>query len=171
VCRHLSQLPWFNGARSVALFEPLERRREVDLRPLAAELLARGVLLYYPRVETRDANGASGEFRRITAPGDFVSGPFGLQEPASHCPVAVEGALDVIVVPCLAIDGQGYRLGYGSGFYDRALERFASGARSIAAAFSFQVVELVPRDAHDLPCDAIVTEQEVRVLRERTAGS
>jgi 5-formyltetrahydrofolate cyclo-ligase len=164
-CTQVAEFSWLSNARRVALFEPLVLRREVDVRPLAATLSARGVALYYPRVSAFESDGASGEFRRVLSANDFVLGPFGLREPAAHCPIAAEGELDVIVVPCLAVDEQGYRLGYGSGFYDRALARFASSTRSMAVAFSFQCVPCVPRDLHDVACDAVVTELGVRVLR------
>ena len=72
-----------------------------------------------------------------------------------------ERGLDVIVVPALQIDPRGHRIGYGAGFYDRALPRFAPPAVSVGVAFSFQLIAEVPVTEGDVAVALIVTDEQV----------
>ncbi len=90
---------------------------------------------------------------------------FGTSEPPEEAP---EVEPQVLIVPLLAFDRQGYRLGYGGGFYDRTLAklRAKSAVLAIGAAYAGQEVESVPREATDLALDWIVTEAEaIRITR------
>ncbi len=84
---------------------------------------------------------------------------FGTSEPPAEAPISVP---EVLIVPLLAFDRQGYRLGYGGGFYDRTLAelRGVSHVTAVGAAYAGQEVARVPREATDLPLDWIVTERE-----------
>ena len=86
---------------------------------------------------------------------DLVAGHFGVREPASHCPILSMNQLDLLLVPGLAFDSRGGRLGRGKGFYDRLL----AGSHGIKCGISFewQLVESVPTEAHDAILDCIVT--------------
>ncbi len=90
---------------------------------------------------------------------DLVSGPTGLLEPPAGAPEEVPAAGDAAVVPGVAFDRTGARLGRGGGFYDRAFPPGAADAPLLVGfAHSFQVVERVPCESHDRRMDAIVTE-------------
>jgi 5-formyltetrahydrofolate cyclo-ligase len=67
-------------------------------------------------------------------------------------------AIDWVLVPGVAFDPQGGRLGYGGGYYDRLLPLLPSMTRRVAGAFELQVVERVPAAPHDLRVDAVITE-------------
>ena len=98
-------------------------------------------------------------FRRW-APGEpLVSGIWGIQIPPE---TAREVQPDVLLVPLLAFDRSGYRLGYGGGFYDRTLEKLRAVKKitAIGLAYSGQEVDAVLRDEHDQQLDWIMTEQE-----------
>jgi 5-formyltetrahydrofolate cyclo-ligase len=69
---------------------------------------------------------------------------------------------DVIIMPLLGFDKRGTRLGYGGGYYDRTLERLSKTPRLIGIAFAAQELEDIPRETHDVPLDAIVTEHGAR---------
>jgi 5-formyltetrahydrofolate cyclo-ligase len=84
--------------------------------------------------------------------------PFGHREPAGRCKVAYPGEIDVIVVPALAVDPRGYRIGYGGGYYDRALPLHVPPAMSIAVAFDFQLIAEAPQTDGDVPVHWIVTD-------------
>jgi 5-formyltetrahydrofolate cyclo-ligase len=95
---------------------------------------------------------------RQWAEGDALApGPFQVQQPLDHSPRVVP---DVVLVPLLAFDAQGWRLGYGGGFYDRTLDELRGNpqVRSVGVAFNAQKVAEVPRDAFDRPLDGILTE-------------
>jgi 5-formyltetrahydrofolate cyclo-ligase len=138
-------------ATRVALFWPMEERHEVDLRPLDASLRARRVEIAYPSV---DAEHHEMTFR-VAEGKDLVDDALGFRDaPASLREAA---SLDVVVVPSLALDETGRRLGYGGGFYDRALLRFASAIK-IGVAYDFQLLVEVPSFASDVPMDWVVTD-------------
>jgi 5-formyltetrahydrofolate cyclo-ligase len=143
------------NAQSVALFQPIEERHEVDLRPLGATLLGRGVRVAYP---VADPETRAMAFRFVTGGDDLEPGAFGIVEPKASCREAAPGDLDVIVVPALAADPRGHRIGYGAGFYDRALPRFAPPAVYVVVAFDFQLLAEVPETPHDVAAGWVVTD-------------
>ena len=132
---------------------------EIDTAPLRDGLLAAGADLLLPRLEGRGRPLAFHRWR----PGDrLLPGPLGLMQPD---PAAPRLRPEVLIVPLLAFDERGYRLGYGGGYYDRTLAALAAdGGRPLAAGFAFELqrVERVPVDAHDARLDLMVTEQLVR---------
>jgi 5-formyltetrahydrofolate cyclo-ligase len=76
---------------------------------------------------------------------------------------------DVIIMPLLGFDKHGTRLGYGGGYYDRTLERLSKRPRLVGIAFAAQEIDHIPRQAHDVPLDVIVTEQGARSFEHATA--
>jgi 5-formyltetrahydrofolate cyclo-ligase len=151
----LAGLQLVSRARSVALFWPLQDRHEVDLRPLDTLLRERGVAVAYPAVE-----GESGAltFRFVGSLDAMVEGAFGVREPSPTERAAAPGELDVIVVPALALDPRGHRIGYGKGFYDRTIGTFAPPAATVGVAYDFQLVAEVPQTEGDVPVDYVVTD-------------
>jgi 5-formyltetrahydrofolate cyclo-ligase len=145
-------------ARSVALFWPLEARHEVDLRALDADLRSRGVRVAYPALVGATGEAGAMVFRFPSTPDTMVEGPFGLREPAEGDPVASRGDLDVLIVPALAIDPRGHRIGYGAGYYDRAIGAYAPPAVAIAVAYDFQLLAEIPDTEGDVPVGWIVTD-------------
>ena len=144
---------WTN-ARTVLL--TLAFRSEWDTLPLARAALAAGKTVAVPRV---DSGARMLELRVIRDPlADVVLGYQGIPEPRLECPLVAPGAIDWVLVPGVAFDRSGGRLGYGGGFYDRLLPLVAANAARIAGAYDLQVVAQVPAAPHDLPVDAIVTE-------------
>src|SRR5277367_2500472 len=120
IAARLEALPRVADARAVALFWPIEGRNEVDLTGLDARLRARHTRLAYPSI---DADTRVMTFRFVDDPARMEERGLGFREPDAEAPEALE--LDVIVVPALQIDGRGHRIGYGAGFYDGALPRYA----------------------------------------------
>lgn len=126
-------------------------RGELDPAPSLARFAAHGLPIALPRV--RDVAGGM-TFHLDCGP--RVAGAFGLSEPPADAPPVVLGPGTLVLVPALAVDTRGNRLGQGRGFYDRAL----AGAPGFHVAFvhDFQLVaELLP-EAHDVPVHAIVTD-------------
>jgi 5-formyltetrahydrofolate cyclo-ligase len=141
-------------ARTVGLFWPIEDRHEVDLRPFDARLRERGVRVAYPGVDPEGGGGMT--FRFVADPEAMERHAFGFREPSVREPEADQ--LDVIIVPALAIDPRGHRIGYGAGYYDRALPRFAPASVTVAVAFDFQLVVETPNSPVDVPVTWIVTD-------------
>jgi 5-formyltetrahydrofolate cyclo-ligase len=136
------------------------RRDELDPWPLVPAD-APPVRCAFPRVVAR---GAPLVFH-VATPDALVPATFGLREPPADAPTAPLESASVVVVPGVAFDRQGGRLGYGGGFYDRSLPARATGVWCVGFAHSAQVVPVVPRGPHDREVDALVTEDGVLCFR------
>ena len=88
-----------------------------------------------------------------------ASGKFGILEPIEPMKIAYKN-IDLVLVPGLAFDREGHRIGYGFGYYDKFLRKVPRAAK-IGLCFDFQVVDRIPREEHDVPVDMIVTEERV----------
>jgi 5-formyltetrahydrofolate cyclo-ligase len=127
---------------------------EIDPLPLMAALHARGYAMALPVVV---AKGAALVFRAY-APGDaLVQHRFGMSEPAAERATRVPS---FVLVPLLAFDATGRRLGYGGGFYDRTLAALRP-TQTIGLGFSCQRIDTVPADDHDQKLDCIATEDAI----------
>jgi 5-formyltetrahydrofolate cyclo-ligase len=159
IARHLGRSHWFAPGKRIALYVAM--RHELDLAHLMRVALLRGCELYLPRIESERARTM--RFVRIGA--GLRRGRLGIAEPRGHAAVSAR-FLHVIVLPTLGVDRYGVRLGYGAGYYDRALSfrrgRHAwRGPRLVAAVFDVQRVDAIPRDRYDVPVDAIVSESGI----------
>ena len=129
---------------------------EISTLELLAKLVAEGWTTALPIVSGKELPLI---FRRWV-PGDaLISGLWGIQIPAASAPEVVP---EMLLVPMLAFDRKGYRLGYGGGFYDRTLAKLRALKKvtAIGLAYAGQEVDAVPHDAHDQPLDWIMTERE-----------
>jgi 5-formyltetrahydrofolate cyclo-ligase len=150
----IARLDSWRDARAVLLTLPFGS--EWDTRPLLALALAAGKLVVLPRVnpQTRML-----DLYAIGDPaGDVLPGFRGIPEPRLSCPAVATADIRWVLVPGVAFDAGGARLGYGGGFYDRLLPLLAPGTPRIAGAFELQVIDRVPTAGHDVLVDRIVTE-------------
>jgi len=155
--------PSWAAARRVLLTAPY--RSEWDARAVIDDALATGREVSLPRV---DARRRMLEPVRIVDPGrDLVPGFHGIPEPAAHCALAEVASIEWVLVPGIAFDRDGRRLGYGGGYYDRLLPRLPADCRRVAGAFAGQCVDRVPSAPHDARVDVLVTEDDVVVDRPR----
>ncbi|MBX3189213.1 MAG: 5-formyltetrahydrofolate cyclo-ligase [Labilithrix sp.] len=154
--------PSVQNAKSVALFWPIVTRHEVDLRPLDASLRARGARVAYPTI---DPESGVMSFRFVDDTSHLEEKGYGFMEPSAEAPPAE--ALDAIVVPAIAVDPAGHRIGYGAGYYDRTLPRYAPPAVTLIVAYDWQLVAEVPIVETDVACDWVVTDK--RIIEARLA--
>ena len=123
---------------------------EAPTDELIASLKSSGNAVYCPRIEGK-------EMAAVLHGEDFTLSPFGIREPVGD---TYEGAIDVIVMPLLAVDERGNRLGYGGGYYDRFLQRYQDATR-VAYCYDFQIVKEVPTEPWDEKVDLIVTDKRI----------
>jgi 5-formyltetrahydrofolate cyclo-ligase len=153
----------FAAARTVLL--SFSFRSEWDTRSLAATALAAGKTVAAPRV---DPPRRMLELRRVAdLDRDLAPGYRGIPEPLLHCQSIALAAIDWVLVPGVAFDASGHRIGYGGGYYDRLLPLLRADARRVSGAFELQLVDRVPAAPHDLTVDALVTERRTLELRAR----
>jgi len=139
---------------AVALY--CERTGEVPTGRIRQAYLAAGARLYYPKVT---GNRTLAFYPHREGDG-WTTGPYGILEPSP--PAGVEPRLsgwDIVVVPGLAFDRRGNRLGHGFGYYDRFLGGLPEGVQRVGLAWASQRVPEVPVDAWDIPVHALVTEE------------
>lgn len=138
----------------VSAYWPL--KYEVDTRPLLDALATRGCVTALSAVEKKDAPLV---FRRWN-PGDALEEwAFGVKQPKVEAPYVIPA---IIMVPLVAFDATGARLGFGGGFYDRTLEKFRRGLPLLAVglAYSTQQAERIPFGPLDQSLDLVITEKE-----------
>lgn len=132
-------------------------RSEIDPRPLMARLARAGWRLALPVTPARRTDGPL-IFRRWEPGGAMEEHAFGMREPQ---PAAEAVRPDLVLVPLLAFDAAGHRLGYGAGHYDRTLQalRAAGPVYAVGLAFAGQATATLPAGPHDQPLDAVATER------------
>jgi len=166
IARRLVALPEYASARTILFY--VDARDEVRTRPLLRDALADGRRVVVPYCVGR-ALGLFG-LRDLA---ELAEGTFGILEPKPELRDLPErrvepSELDLAIVPGVAFDVAGRRLGHGAGYYDRFLLRLRPDARRIALAFDCQVFDAIPADSHDVPMDRIVTESQVYTFRGAT---
>ena len=135
---------------------------EVDTRPLLSRLISLGKKVYVPRC---DAGQGKMNFYRIACFSNLKPGYCGIDEP---CPDSSEifinqgRAAAVCILPGLAFDHAGYRVGYGRGFFDRYLQQLAGPMPLLVGfAYDFQMVDSLPGDDWDIPVDMVITDEKI----------
>jgi 5-formyltetrahydrofolate cyclo-ligase len=160
VVENVLALPAWRAAKAVALFWPIEGRHEIDVRPLFEAARSAGVSTFFPWT---DADSAPPRLvlREVNDASTFAERGHGYEEPRDDARVAAPGEIDLVIVPALAVDGRGHRLGYGAGYYDRLLPEICPPAIAVVVALSFQLLVEVPTIASDVACHLIVTDEGV----------
>jgi len=147
----------FQRARIVLLYRALDG--EPDLAPVGRACVSRGVRVCLPRTDWDSGSMAAAEV--ADSESGLVEGRHGVLEPPPDARVVPTREIDLILVPGLGFDRGGGRLGRGAGFYDRLLGSPDRRAIACGVCFEAQVVEGVPREAHDQMMDAVTTEHEL----------
>lgn len=147
----LSSRSEWRAARSVLFYAPMAE--ELDVWPLVSEALGAGKRVGLPRFVPENRAYLACEVRNLDL--DLRPGHFGIREPAAHCAAFSLKSLDLILVPGVAFDLQGRRLGRGKGYYDQLL----AGVRGVkcGVAFDRQIVGEVPVTPRDILMNCILT--------------
>ena len=164
ICRRILSLSSYRFADAAFLYVPI--RSEVDVLPVIRDALARGKTVALPRCER--APGVM-TFRTVTGLDELSPGAYGVPEPPEDAPVADAAAFAAagkkvfLAVPALAFDREGYRLGYGKGYYDRFLGIFEGTAAGIV--YDRLIFERLPRGYYDRCVPLLISEGGVRPIR------
>ena len=152
ITRTLLSLPEYKNADTLLVYASYGE--EIDTRAIAKAALADKKRLAFPRCE---AGGVMNFY--YCRPEDLVSGYKNIPEPPESAPMLEKSKRSLCIVPALAVDRDGFRLGYGGGFYDRFLAGFDGIAVGLVrSGFYF---DSLPREGFDLPLDITVKENEV----------
>ena len=148
---------WPDKEAIIAGYWPIQS--EINPFPLLQIFEERGYAVALPCL-VGEGDGFRMIFRRFSLGDELVDGPFGIQQPDE---IADEILPDVVLLPLLAFDAAGWRLGYGGGYYDRALAHLHAhkAIRAYGVAFSGQQLAEIPFEVHDQPLDGIFTDKGV----------
>lgn len=162
VAERILGLPEMAAATAVMLYGASPE--EVDVSVLESTLRERGVRIAYPRV----AGFRTLSVHWVDDPAVLLRGAFGLLEPPEGTPQTAVSRLSAIIVPGVAFDSEGNRLGSGGGYYDSLLGGPDPVPVTIGVAYDEQIVDMVPHDERDRPTDVVVTP--TRVFRRSPAS-
>ena len=155
MARHLGASLEYERCRRLLVYAALPD--ELPLTHVIERAVAEGKHLLWPRVlsETRMSFGSVDRVESL------VPGRYGVREPPANAPVETLGPDVLVLAPGVAFDACGGRLGRGAGLWDRALMD-ARGAVIFGVGYELQIMDTVPREAHDRPIDALLTEAGIR---------
>jgi 5-formyltetrahydrofolate cyclo-ligase len=160
IASRLLSLPETRSARLVLSY--VAHGREADTRGALAALVAEGKIVITPA--GRDPARALTCFHFLTHDDPLLDEAWAPgYEPTAVCDAVILGEVDLFVVPGIVWDTDGYRIGYGGGYFDRLLAEASPGAALVGLAYDWQIVDRVPRDSWDVPVNCIITES--RILR------
>jgi len=152
---HLESLPHYQAAQTIFCY--LSVGSEVDTRAIINDLLANDKTVCLPRCKGSGIMHA----HAITSLDDLHEGALGILAPSSESPRVDPSSLDLVIVPCIACDASGYRIGYGGGYYDRYLKKLSlenSSAKTVVLCRASQMQSKLPIEAHDLPASIVITD-------------
>ncbi len=148
--KHLLSSALYQDAEVILAY--IDTQNEISTKPILQDAWQSGKTVAVPRVD-----GKNMDFYLIDSYEDLEEGAFGVFEPKESCPI-YEGGAALLLLPGVAFDAAGGRVGYGGGFYDRYLEKHPEH-KKVGYAYQFQIYSVVPREATDIPVDALLTEE------------
>ena len=153
----LKETDLYKDADNVMIY--ITFRKEILTRPIIDDLLSNGKKVFIPLSIPKTKELIVSELKDFEK--DLEIGHFGVMEPKKETTRPVDPSiLDLVIVPGAAFDKEGYRIGYGAGFYDRFLPRLSKKATIISLAFDMQLIDKVPTDCYDLAVEYIITEKQ-----------
>ena len=153
-------LATYRYAHTLLLYYPV--KNEIDVIPIIENALASGKRVALPRCE---AKGSVMYYHYISSLDDLVDGRFGIKEPREDAELFDRenlGGPCAVIIPALAYDRSGYRLGYGKGFYDRYFSK--PGISTVGLIYSDFLADRLPHGRYDIAVDLLVSEKEVKIV-------
>lgn len=151
----------FQQPRVIMSFQPIVARKEVEMESIHHTLWSLGHQLCFPRVEGEDSMLAYFMHKNDT----FITSDWGIQEPNPLINTRTPSeAIDLIIIPLLAFDAHGNRVGYGKGFYDRFLMNCRPDALKIGVCLDEAVQRIDDVEAHDIPLDLCITPTGIHLF-------
>jgi 5-formyltetrahydrofolate cyclo-ligase len=144
----------YRQARIVVVYASIHN--EVDTEMVVQTALDSGKKVAFPAVVGHELI-----FRQVKTGSSMKSGAFGIMEPCPDCRVFMPDEVDVFLLPGIAFDLKGDRIGYGKGYYDKTLHRLEDKGKLVGLCYDFQLVDEIVAEPHDVKVDLIITEKRV----------
>lgn len=161
ICQRISAADFFLSAKSIMAYVPLPTEPEISALVDLANQLGKTVTI--PRIDWESRTMQPARVRDLIA--DVEVTKYGVRHPRSYMPMVEPAEVDLVIVPGLAFDETGNRLGHGSGFYDRFLSRADVHGYVVGVTHSALLLERLPTDAADMAMHAVVTEGQILRVR------
>jgi 5-formyltetrahydrofolate cyclo-ligase len=170
ICDRFLALPAYAASKTVLFY--IDVRSEVRTRPALPVAIASGKKIVVPWCNDRGEL----ELFHLTDMNELVTGMYGILEPKPEIRSSSENRvmpeeLDLVMVPGVAFDRAGGRLGHGTGYYDKLLRQVRPDALLVALAFECQLFDEIPMDPHDIFMDMIITEAALYMGRNHASAS
>ena len=161
--KKLNSMPEFKKSKNILTY--VSFNNEVDTINIIKDLLIKNEKnVLVPYVD----KGKLIQISKINSFDDLEPKIFGILEPKKNKIKKIEiNKLDLVIVPGIAFDKNGHRIGYGYGYYDKFLGKLNKNAIKIGLCFEFQIVDKIPQEKHDVPMDFIVTEKRVVKCKQK----
>lgn len=156
----LYELNYYKKAKNIMFY--VDTRNEVRTLDAIKKSIYLGKKVFVPKV----INKCDMLAVRIKNLDELKQGHFGILEPVSG-EIINPKELEAVVIPGVAFDKRGCRLGYGGGYYDRFLQNLKADAIKIALAFEFQILDELPKEEYDILMDIIITEKRIYFINKK----
>jgi 5-formyltetrahydrofolate cyclo-ligase len=153
---------FYKNAKTIFAF--VSFKSEVDTHKIIKYAIQDQKTICVPKIKSKETGI---EIFKINTFDELKKGYFSILEPLESCPSIDSNDLDLILMPGVAFDRKGGRLGYGAAFYDRFLTGMNKAVDKIALAYHFQVIDNIPMDEHDVRIDGVITEKEIIVANKK----
>ena len=156
ILEKVSALPQYGNAKVVLTY--MGFGTEIETQPFFERIIADGKIVALPRVDRATQTLILHSARGMS---DLLTSKYGILEPGTDAPIVAVTSVDFVLMPGVAFDRNGNRLGYGRGYYDKLMSTANPALAGVAAGFSCQIVDKVPIGPHDKKVDCIITENEI----------
>ncbi len=153
ICAKLTKMEVFRRAKKILLYAPIPHEKEVNTWLIIEEWSSAKTIALPKMLKTKQMS-----LRIVTSRQDTQPNTLHIHEPIASCEKIDPKEIDLAIIPGVAFDKKGNRIGFGHGYYDRLLKKLRCPV--IALAYDFQILHAVPRHEHDAPVDTIITEKK-----------
>lgn len=150
IFQNLISLPAYHNASVIFCF--VSTKNEINTLPIIEHALRTGKSVAIPKCQKKGIMDAV----QILSFDDLENGKYGILEPKSFCPIVAPEEIDFAIVPCLSCNLEGYRIGYGGGYYDRYLANLS--CKTAVVCYREMVREEIPMEAFDVKIDIVITD-------------
>lgn len=156
ILKRLLESKYYNNSNVIFTF--VSFKKEVDTHNLIGQALKDGKKICVPRVINKKSGMVACYIDGLHS---LTPGCMGILEPGENAVLANKDDMDLIIVPGLAFDRKGGRIGYGGGYYDKFLEELPGDIPKVAIAYDFQIIHYIRMCQHDIKVDLIITDKGI----------
>ena len=160
ICEALMNMVSFRYSETILMYAPLEG--EIDIMPIAVKALSLGKRVAFPRCVEEPRNL---DFKYISSVDELRSGSYSIAEPPEELESVKDYSRSICIIPGIVFDKEGYRVGYGKGYYDRFLSVY--DGTKFGLAYSECILDEVPRGRFDRHVDILVSEKGAKLAKSK----